>query len=522
METLVTPTESWCRLSLGREPLGRLSVPDALADSPEYQRIHSLTSLDEQPKGACADGAGMNAAADATLARACAKLAARLDSRGLRRQGLPWWRAAADRGDPQAVLTLSEALYSRWVEHGCESQKLEVRLARELLRTAAAEYANPKSAFSSEQDRQAQVRCGVRAIHFAHAAHLPADYCQRLEAEMWQQRAKDRGIAVSCAGFDPERSLDSELLWTVRVVKHIEPSDESALQALIQRYERLRSPLPLVELPDLERVRSGMKARFPYWKTIIDLIMPLLAFRLMGASPFIRMPPLLLVGVPGIGKNQLARALGELLSLPARTIPLGGSSDNRALQGTARGWSSAKPSSVLEAILQVEVANPLIILDEVDKVGNGRHNGNVLDTLHYLLEPSTAREWFDECLCGECDLSHINWIATANRWKHLPDSLLSRFRVIEMPAPAPKYGNALINLVLAAFARELRIAPSALPPLTDLDRQRVLAGAPNVRTLKGRLELVLGEKALRASKSARPSRPRRRGVAGAAPSEAVS
>ncbi|ORU89494.1 MAG: hypothetical protein A6F71_00585 [Cycloclasticus sp. symbiont of Poecilosclerida sp. M] len=96
------------------------------------------------------------------------------------------------------------------------------------------------------------------------------------------------------------------------------------------------------------------------------------------------------------------------MQVPFRAISLAGKSDNRDLAGTARGWSSGRPSMPISLINEHKIANPVIMIDEADKSGGGNHNGRILDTLLNLLEPTTSKRTFNEYLCGNCDFSHIS------------------------------------------------------------------------------------------------------------------
>ncbi|MBS3652281.1 AAA family ATPase [Pseudaminobacter sp. 19-2017] len=137
-----------------------------------------------------------------------------------------------------------------------------------------------------------------------------------------------------------------------------------------------------------------------------------------------------MVGPPGCGKSRFVRRLAEEFGSPYELIPCGGMSDG-ALGGTPRRWSSGEPSLPLSTVRRHECAGPVIILDEVEKVGTGKHNGNAHDVLLGLFEPETAGRWHDLYVQASCDRSHLSWLMTANEVEPIPSVLRDRCRVLK-------------------------------------------------------------------------------------------
>jgi len=101
----------------------------------------------------------------------------------------------------------------------------------------------------------------------------------------------------------------------------------------------------------------------------------------------------------------------------------------------SRGWHSSHPSVPIDLIRATTTPNPILILDEIEKVGVSRHNGNLHDTVLAMLEPETAKMWTDPFVQGHCDLSALNWLSTANTLAGLPSPLLDRLRIVHVDAP---------------------------------------------------------------------------------------
>jgi ATP-dependent Lon protease len=204
---------------------------------------------------------------------------------------------------------------------------------------------------------------------------------------------------------------------------------------------------------------------------------------------------LLLLGDPGTGKSRFARRFAELAGLPMRTIGCGGSSDNRDLAGTSKGYSTGEASAVLRAIRDGAAANPVILVDEVEKAGISRHNGHIVDVLLAMLEPETAKSWHDEYLCMAADLSAVNWILSANSLAGLPEPLLNRVTVVRVTAPRPEQLPAILDSLKTEIAKELGVDPFALPEIhSEAERmlEQAFAEGQSIRRIRAALLAAIG------------------------------
>ena len=254
------------------------------------------------------------------------------------------------------------------------------------------------------------------------------------------------------------------------VFHHVEQTFDSELGKSLERFQALVGrPLPYAgQLPDADQLVLQLQMEAPWLDSVTRVLQRRLQLSVLGQSGA-TLPPLLFVGLPGTGKSWIASRIAELYQLPYLIIAAAGASDNMSLKGTSRGWGTSRPGRLVDFIAECQVANPLVIVDEIDKVGEGKTNGNLLDLLHQLLEPQNASQWTDEHLQGRCDLSRVSWIATANSVSHLPSSLLSRFQVIEVEGPRPEHRVAMLHGILRGVAKDLGLEFSLASWLSDVE-----------------------------------------------------
>lgn len=236
-------------------------------------------------------------------------------------------------------------------------------------------------------------------------------------------------------------------------------------QALVKRYAVLAEPVPLAPVPDADVIAAELLAQFPWMIDAVDAVrIELMLARHCGARS-LRLPPLLLVGDGGIGKSRFARKLAAALGLPMGQVSAAGSADNRALAGTARGWSSMQPCLPLTVMLRFALANPMVLVDEIDKASDDRRNGRITDTLLTMLEPTTAREFPDEALLVSADLSRVNWVLLANDLDLVPPLLRQRCRIIRLGPPRPQDFDVILEGCLDDLATEYGCEVEDLPLL---------------------------------------------------------
>ena len=209
--------------------------------------------------------------------------------------------------------------------------------------------------------------------------------------------------------------------------------------------------LPLVVARDVAGIRAAMHLEFPHAVTAIDLLLR----DLRDGQPAV-FKPVILVGSPGAGKSRVVRRMADLTRVVVYRFDASSSTDGH-FGGTSKGWGNTEPSVPMRAVAQSRTANPVVLVDEIEKSAGGGASGSLWSSLLAFLDRETAGRYRDQSLDAEVNLSAVSYVATANDVTRLPAPLRDRCRIIKVPDPGLQH----LPQLAAQVMRDLGIEDEA-------------------------------------------------------------
>lgn len=281
-----------------------------------------------------------------------------------------------------------------------------------------AEIAGSVRTRMEKEQRDYYLRQKIKSIH----DRLGDEVSQEQEAEEYKEQLANSGIPEEF-----HKKLEKE-------INHLATMPPMMAETAVARnYLEWVFSLPWKkenrDSLDLEKAKIMLDKDHYGLEKIKERILEYLAVRVL--APKAKAPIICFVGPPGVGKTSFAQSIAHCLEKRFARISLGGIHDEAEIRGHRRTYIGSMPGRFISAIAQAKTKNPLILLDEIDKVGSD-FRGDPASALLEALDPEQNKTFHDNYIDIPFDLSHVFFVATANTVSTIPPALLDRMELIEL------------------------------------------------------------------------------------------
>lgn len=347
-----------------------------------------------------------------------------------------------------------------------------------------------------KEQRDYYLRQKIKSIH----DRLGDEISQDAEAEEYRQKLEKSGIPD-----EYKKKLEKE-------IAHLATMPPMMAETTVARnYLEWIFSLPWKEeskdLLDLKKAAKLLDEDHYGLAKIKERILEYLAVRIL--APEAKAPIICFVGPPGVGKTSFARSIARALDKKFARISLGGIHDEAEIRGHRRTYIGSMPGRFIEAIAHAKTKNPLLLLDEIDKVGSD-FRGDPASALLEALDPEQNKAFHDNYIDIPFDLSKVFFVATANTVSTIPAALLDRMELIELSGYTEEEKVQIAKKYLIPRQRERNGLKTADFHFTDALLRKIIrsytreAGVRELERTIGALCRKVGKKIVLADKTISP------------------
>jgi ATP-dependent Lon protease len=319
---------------------------------------------------------------------------------------------------------------------------------------------------------------------------------QELGEDEGEDELDELGKRLEQAGLSPEATkvADRELKRLRQM--SVQSAEYHVARTYLESFATLPWSRTSTDRRDLKAAREILDRDHYDLKAVKERILEYLAVRTL--NPEAKGSILCFVGPPGVGKTSLGQSIAEALERKFTRVSLGGVRDEAEVRGHRRTYVGALPGRIIHALQRCETRNPLLMLDEVDKMGSDVR-GDPTAALLEVLDPAQNSAFVDHYLEVPFDLSGVMFIATANALAPIPDPLLDRMEVIALAGYTPGEKLAIAKRYLLPRQLKETGLMSERAAIADPALERLIAEytrEAGVRQLEREIQGVLRKAAL--------------------------
>ncbi|MDI4567719.1 MAG: endopeptidase La, partial [Mycoplasma sp.] len=284
-----------------------------------------------------------------------------------------------------------------------------------------------------------------------------------IKEELGELSSKDQEIENWKKEVEKEKYPKEVKEKVLSEIKKYESMSQMAAEShIIKNYIEWILDLPwntyTIDNNDIEKAEEILEKNHYGLKKVKERIIEHIAVRINTNAT--NSPILALVGHPGVGKTSLAKSIGDAIGRPVIKISLGGLRDESEIRGHRRTYVGAMPGKIISALKKAKSSNPVILLDEIDKMSYD-FKGDPTSALLEVLDPEQNKKFQDHYIELEYDLSQVTFIATANYYDNIPQPLIDRVEIIHLSQYTSEEKKAIAKLhIIPNIIKEFNLKKS--------------------------------------------------------------
>jgi hypothetical protein len=304
---------------------------------------------------------------------------------------------------------------------------------------------------------------GVTEVHFKNVEDEPKkqaskndDNITKLEDDIKRFRSdlvKKTGYLETIVVSD----FDDRIQWVADDIKRYR-SDSDKSPRIHQRLyaERYKERLIVDEV-----IFDRLLEQFPHFHEVIDFYKAQFRLNALTGNKFI--PPVLLLGAPGLGKTKFAKDFAAALKTGYTFVDVASMTTSFVLAGLSDSWNGSKHGKIIDAMINSPTASPVVVIDEIEKASPLNNSGDPRTPLFQLFEETTARAFTDEFVDYPVDVSSIIYVCCANSTEGLSEPLLTRLKVFTIEAPTSSQHAKILQSIYKGEIGSAKVFPDELP-----------------------------------------------------------
>ncbi len=348
-----------------------------------------------------------------------------------------------------------------------------------------------------KDDKHSNKQKGIKSSALKPVSSYEAENLANIEKKVLEQMHKDQELNKPPKGTVTLFNMqDVDDLLSDNASASANREQVAKIKGNVTKIKKVSYHKKLVSIPrNWFDYCEKLEAKYPNFHDVVFFLKNQFALSARGLRT-LSLPPILLVGGPGIGKSDLVITLANDLGTLVNVIDMGCAQTGSALTGSEAYWSNSAPGLLFKTLTQNEmsVANPIFILDELDKV-KSRGDQDPLAGLHQLLESRQAQQFHDLSLPEiTLDTSYVMYFATANSIDTIPQPILDRFTVFNIADPDHEQMLAIVGNQHKRFLEDHPAGHTFKSELSDSVRNELASFHP--RKVRRLLEQAFGLAAL--------------------------